>query len=243
MIRGVDTAATVSDTAAKQLKELGFDFVARYIVPPKGGLAWKALVESEAQAIREAGLAILPTWETTGNRARSGATAGRDDGKTAAERAKELGIPEGTIICFAVDYNPPKSDYAAITEYLCNASSTAAPYRLGVYAPSAIVRELRSLVPAYWWRTYAWNDGPVDADAYQTAYQDDSAAVAVRNQVGFAVDLDEAKSFQGMWVPENLVPEDLIWAREHDFLLDGQPEDAVTKAEMATILRRVYGWI
>jgi len=243
MIKGIDTAATISATAAKQLKELGFDFVVRYIVPPKGGLAWKALVESEAQAIREAGLAILPAWETTGNRARSGATAGRDDGKTAADRARELGIPEGTVICFAIDYNPPKSDYAAITEYLCNASTTAAPYRLGAYAPSALVRELGPLIPAYWWRTYAWNDGAVDADAYQTSYQDDAAAVAVRKQVGFAVDLDEAKSLSGMWAPITPVPEDLVWAREHGFLTEGQPDDAVTKSEMATILRRVYGWI
>lgn len=243
MIKGIDTAATISTTAAKQLKELGFDFAVRYVVPPKGGLAWKALVDWEAQAIREAGLAILPCWETTTNRARSGAAAGRDDGKTAAERAQELGIPAGTVICFAIDYNPPKTDYPAITEYLCNASSAAAPYRMGVYAPSAVVREMQSLIPAYWWRTYAWNDGDCNADAYQTEYQDSAAAQAVRKQVGFAVDLDEAKSLSGMWEAIKPLPEDLLWAREHGFLEDGQPDDAVTKSEMATILRRLYGWI
>jgi len=212
MIKGIDTAASISLEAAKKLYAIGYRFAGRYIVPEAGVLKSKALTANEAKNILDAGLAILPIWETTGSRARGGASAGNADGVSALNRARELGIPEGTILVFTVDYNAPVGDYSLIEAYLRAARRQIGNYRLGLYAPSAVIREYGKI--ADWcWRTYAWNTGgAIDTDAYQTHYQDLMSAKSVQAKVGFPVDLDEAKSVELMWKKEQ---DALEWAKSN----------------------------
>lgn len=211
--RGIDTIAKVSYENAKKLKELGFSFVCRYIVPETGKLKIKALTLDESNDIRNAGLCIMPIWETTGNRAKSGSSGGTADGIAAAKRARELGIPSGTVIAFAVDYNPPKSDYSDIAAYLRAAAWNIEGYKLGMYAPSAVIKELGSICE-FRWCAFAWYTGKADAECYQTHYQDNSAAKTVQSKVGFAVDLDEAKSIEMMWRPNTEKEDALNWAKD-----------------------------
>ena len=212
MIKGIDTAATVTMDSAKKLYSLGYRFVGRYIVPETEMFKWKVLKADEAKIIRSAGLAILPIWETSGARAKGGYAAGTTDGKAAAERAKEFGIPDGTVIVFAVDYDAPKSDYQSIESYFRAAKWNIGTYKIGMYAPSAVIKELGNLVD-FKWRTYAWNTGSVDADCYQTHYQDNISAKALQTKVDFAVDLDETKSIDLMWKPTSPEQDALKWAQ------------------------------
>lgn len=213
MIKGIDTIANIDLDAAKKLYASGYRFVGRYIVPEIGLLKQKALTAQESKTIRTAGLAIMPIWETTASRARSGADAGTADGVSAADRALELGIPYGTAIIFAVDYDAPTGDYKAIESYLRAAKWNIGNYKLGVYAPADVIRNMGHICD-FTWRTYAWNrGGAVDADAYQTHYQDNTAAKNVKAKVGFAVDLDEAKSIELMWKPATIEQDALKWAQ------------------------------
>lgn len=229
MIFGIDTASPISANAARSLKAMGYSFVGRYLVPEEGNLKWKALTAAEAKILRSEGLSILLVWETLGNRARGGARAGSEDGISAARRAAELGIPDGTVICFAVDYDAPRSDYASIEAYLRSAKWNIGNYKLGLYAPAAVLNQMESIID-FGWQCYAWSYGAkADVAAYQTAWQGDVAAKALEKQLGFAVDLDEAKSLDGMWRVSTPEDDALKWAKSHGIVTD----DADSKIALA----------
>lgn len=234
--KGIDTAAPISETAANQLREMGYSFVGRYLVPEQGNLKWKALTAAEAKILRSAGLAILLVWETTASRAKLGATAGASDGAEAAKRAKELGIADGTAICFAVDYDAPQGDYAKIEAYLRGARWNIGNYKLGLYATARLLNHAKSIIVdgepliSYGWQCYAWSYGiKADVQAYQTAWQGDAAAKALERQLGFAVDLDEATTLDGMW--RNITPEEeaLAWAKSNGITENPEIASAIWK--------------
>ena len=220
MYKGIDTAAPISEAAARKLKELGYSFVGRYLVPAEGGTKWKALTAPEATIIRNAGLSILLCWETTASRAKSGAAAGAADGTEALKLAKAMQIPEETAIVFAIDYDAPTSDWAKIEAYMRGARWNIGNYQLGMYAPARVLNHFASIqadgkpLVAYGWQCYACSYGAkAEAQAYQTAWQGDAAAKALEKQLGFAVDLDEADSIDGMWNPYSEEELALKWAK------------------------------
>ena len=137
--QGIDTAARISARAAKILRSEGIDFAVRYLVPEKGGTAWKALSASEAADIRGAGLALMLCWETTAKRMKDGKGAGEVDGNMARELAEAMGVPPGTVIYYAADYAVPESDYKAVYDYLYAASIAAYPYNVGLYGSENVV--------------------------------------------------------------------------------------------------------
>ena len=221
MFKGIDTAAPISEAAARKLKELGYSFVGRYIVPAEGGTKWKALTQPEANIIRDAGLSILLCWETTATRAKAGVSAGAYDGTEAMKLAKAMNIPNETAICFAIDYDAPPSDWAKIEAYLRGARWNIGDYKLGMYAPARVLNHFASIgvdgkpLIAYGWQCYAWSYGQrADVAAYQTAWQGDAAAKALEKQLGFAVDLDEATTLEGMWNPKSAEEYALEWAKD-----------------------------
>ena len=48
---GVDTAAKITAATARTLRQEGYSFVVRYLVPDSGGTAWKALTAAEVSAL------------------------------------------------------------------------------------------------------------------------------------------------------------------------------------------------
>ena len=216
MFKGIDTAAPISEAAARKLKELGYSFVVRYLVPAEGGTKWKALTLPEANIIRNAGLSILLCWETTASRAKAGASAGATDGTAVLKLAKDMGIPDGTAICFAVDYDPPQSDWAQIEAYLRGGKWNIGNYKLGAYAPATLMQKIYPGLVEFGWRTYAWNYGTCpDVQAYQISHDAASEAKAVAKKVGIvAVDLDEARTLDGMWNPKSEEEYALEWAKD-----------------------------
>lgn len=240
--QGVDTAARISASSAKALRDNGISFVGRYLVPPS---AYKYLSLEESKNIRDAGLAILLIWETTAERAKQGAKAGREDGAKAFEISQSYGIPYNCAIYFAVDYDAPKSDYAAIEEYLYNAKKEINPYRIGVYGKADLINSIKA---DCYMQCVAWSYGAISSknNVYQYAWQGDERAKELANKVGFAVDLDSSGDLAvaGMWMPDEKkewYTDAMRWCAEKGLMTDGRPNDYATRAELATVIYRLCG--
>lgn len=201
---GIDTAAKITAKTAKILRAEGYSFVVRYLVPNSGGTAWKALTASEAKDILDAGLAIMLCWETTASRVKGGAVFGEEDARQARKLAEEMGIPTGTVIYFAADYNVPESDYAAVDAYLDAAMTASGLYIVGLYGHENLVKAMHKRGFKHFWQCVAWsNEFSDDAGVIQYEWQGGENAKALTSKIGVAVDLDAAESLDGMWKPEN----------------------------------------
>ena len=71
-------------------------------------------------------------------------------------------------------------------------------------------------------------------------------AKALASKVGFDVDLDDCADMAtaGLWMPDASKPwyaDAMQWADQAGLIRDGRPNDPVTRAELATVLYRIYG--
>lgn len=202
---GIDTAARLTAEQAKILRSEGVSFAARYLVPETYG---KALTAQEAAILRENGLAVMLCWETTAKRMLGGAAAGAEDGAAARNLAQALGVPSGTAIYFAADWDVQDADLTAVTAYFRAAQIAVAPYNAGVYGGARVMRAMCSET-AWLWQCVAWSGCFVSfAHVIQYQWQHSPDAKALAAKVGVAVDLDSAASLAGMWTAEKQIEED-----------------------------------
>lgn len=240
--KGVDTAAKITRKQAQAFAENGISFIGRYLVDPKFG---KALTDTEANGIRDAGLGILLIYETYATRAREGDAAGKQDGYAAYSYAKQIGIPDNCVIYFAVDYDAPRNDYDEIIQYLYAAKLACAPYRCGVYGKADLINSVKA--DAYM-QCVAWSYGLVSnkADVYQYEWQGGAEAQELAKKVGVPVDMDMCDHFEksGIWTPpekKKWYSDAMAWAQRQGLIRDGRPDDPMTRAELATVLYRIFG--
>lgn len=197
--QGIDTAARITAVKARILRSDGFSFVARYLVPEA---MWKALTAQEAADIRAAGLALMLCWEIGGDDIKQGAPNGAEHGRTARQLAEGLGVPAGTCIYFAADYNVPEKDYTAVEQYMIAAQTAlGGKYVAGLYGPLGIVDFLakRGSIKRFW-QCVAWsNSFSPAATVRQYAHQGDARAKAVAARIGVDVDLNACETLTGMW--------------------------------------------
>lgn len=249
MYKGIDTAAKISSVSAKKLKSNGISFVARYLVPKE---FWKALTEQEIKDIHDAGLAIMLCWEIGGEDAKGGREKGSQHGAKAKEIAKAFGVPDGTAIYFTCDFCADESDYPAIESYIRAAQQACYPYEAGMYGHAMLVDYLASKGACKkFWQCAAWSYGRLSqyATVYQYAWSGDAESQAMQDKVGFAVDMDKMTNLDvaGLWMPKkantthNWYDVQMQWAKDNGIINDGRPNDAVTRAELATILYRIFG--
>ena len=242
--KGIDTAARISADAAKKLKALGISFAGRYLVPP--GMA-KRITEAEAKGLLDAGLAILLCWEIDAARAGRGAPVGAQDGARARQLAQDMVVPPGTGIIFAVDYCPQRPEYDLIRDYFLAAQAAVAPYRCGIYGCYDVVAEMKEKIPQLLvWQCVGWSGGRVyeGNNFYQRLWSGTTECREIQAQVGFAVDLDTGESLDGLWQPEPEKPwyaDAMALAAVAGLIRDGRPDDPLTRAELATVLYRLYG--
>ena len=205
---GIDTAAKLTAVQAARLRSEGISFVARYLVPNEGETAWKALTADEAAILRDAGLAIMLCWETSAKRMLGGAAAGSEDGAKARELAQSMGVPMGTCIYFAADYDVQDTDIPAIEAYFRAARIAVGQYNAGVYGGQRVIAAL-SQTSAWLWQCVAWSEMIMPyANVRQYQWQGSPDAMELADKVGVAVDLDNAASLAGMWLPTNHQEED-----------------------------------
>lgn len=244
--QGIDTAARISAEAAQILRDNGISFVGRYLVPESLS---KALTAKEAAKIRDAGLAILLCWELETNAIRQGPQRGTQDGQRAKQCAEELGVPAGTCIYFACDYNIPYGDLQPAERYLKAAQiALGGKYVAGIYGPQKLMSYLSDRnVCRHLWQCCAWSNFYHDSvTVRQYEWQGGVNAKALASKVGFDVDLDDCADLTaaGLWMPEAAKPwyaDAMKWADDAGLIKDGRPSDPVTRAELATVLYRIYG--
>lgn len=99
-VKGCDAAQTISPSDAKILKSNGYEIIGRYI---SGRFATSI---DELTGILNSGLNVFPIYETGGYEPSYFVNGqGSKDAVSAVQVAKSLGIPEGTVIYFTVDYD------------------------------------------------------------------------------------------------------------------------------------------
>lgn len=142
MPTGFDTTSDCSGQI-QCIKQAGHAFVGRYL----SKFSWKVIAKAEADALRQAGLAIVLVYE-------DGPTAdtyfsfgrGQTDGARAAQQANALGAPPDTTIYFGVDYDASDDDIdGVITQYFQGVASSLRnfaaannpQYRVGAYGSGA----------------------------------------------------------------------------------------------------------
>ena len=238
--KGIDTAAHISADAAKKLKALGVSFAGRYLVPPGMG---KELTADEARTLHDAGLAILLVWELEAERALRGGALGASDGAKARALAREMGVPTGAAVFFAVDFLPRADDYDAVEDYFRAAQSAVAPYRCGIYGPYDVVKAMRERIPQLMvWQCVGWSGGKIfdGLDFYQRLWSGAAECKAIQAQVGFPVDINIAESLDGLWLPQpekHWYDDTVQWALKEGIVTEARPEDYATRAEVMQMIR------
>lgn len=259
---GIDTAARISAQAAEVLRSEGKTFAGRYLGSPTLG---KTISPAEAEDIRTAGLGILLFYEISGTEMKNGAAPGAAHGADARKWADELGVPEGTAIYFAVDYEPESGEYGAVEAYIRAAGAALGKkYRCGMYGCYSLVEAMaqRGACEKFC-QCSAWSYGRLSAhaDAYQYQWQGGAEAMALAMKTGFAVDLTRCTQAAGLWPAKYIkydeddggatyepqsgaaaqpwYAEAMAWAKANGIINDGRPNDSLTRAEMATIMQRM----
>lgn len=258
---GIDTAARLTAQQAAAAKAAGVSFVGRYLVPT--GYS-KALTAEEIGILRNAGLAILLCWEIGAEAVKGSSMRGAQDGAAARKLAEGFGIPSGTTIYFAVDYNIPQADLIYAEQYIKAAQTALGKYEAGMYGPFALVDFLSARGSCRkFWQCVAWSPRFLpEAQTWQYQWEGSPDAMAMAAQIGVKVDMDTCDDLAGagLWMPwksyqdgdsviiEPAAPaqkpwydEAMRWASDAGLIKDGRPNDTVTRAELATVLYRIYG--
>jgi hypothetical protein len=191
MAKGLDYTVQTTPELAKAFVSEGIAFVCRYLVPER--YSWKRLTKQEAKVISEAGLNIVSVFESTANRPKSGAEAGKADGITALAEAKIVGQPQGSAIYFAVDYDAQPIDYPAIEAYLKAAQAQIPGYHVGVYASHNVCLAMFNRGITHLWQTYAWSKGKLTTHA--NVYQHKNG----QKVAGITADLNNSYGGEGWW--------------------------------------------
>lgn len=201
------------------LRRAGVTFVGRYLSYDPG----KNINAAEYRRLHAAGIDVVLVWETTADRARAGAGAGRSDAENAEAQRKRCGIPPQAVH-LAVDFD---AEGPEVEDYFRGAQQVLGD-RLGAYAGYRAVKHLfdHGLI-AHGWQTYAWSGSLWDARAKVRQYSNGHVFA------GVDCDLDVAIEDK----PAPLVPADEArWEREYDQLLHRRGPWAAMRRR---VLRRV----
>lgn len=241
---GVDTAARITAEQAQKLRDNGVSFVGRYLAPQ--GFS-KALTVEEASVLRLNGLAILFCWEIGAESMRYGAKQGGYDAARAKSIAEALGVPSGTCIYFAADYNVPDSDLIQCEAYIEAAKAVlGSKYQAGVYGGERICDFLssRGTVNKVW-QCVAWTNVFIPAaNVRQYAWQgaEESKRMAAATGI-MAVDMDSTEDMvrAGLWMPKSAdvhwYDDTVRWALKEGIVTEARPEDFATRAEVMQMIR------
>ena len=132
-----DCAMILNQAKAQTLYNNGYRYIGRYLTGTYGGGISKALTVEEANIILDAGLRFFPIYQTSAYyEAYFTKAQGTYDGQAAITAAHALGLPNGTIIYFAVDFDA--MDYQITDSVLpyfekVYAEVKTSGYKVGVY--------------------------------------------------------------------------------------------------------------
>ncbi len=136
-----DTATILDKHKTDFLYSEGYRYVGRYLTNAASGIN-KALTRQEAEIILSSGLNFFPIYQTSGTSASYfSASRGTEDAGKAIEAAFKLGLPEGTVIYFAVDFDATRSQInSGILPYFKKVAERMDKvfYKVGVYGARGV---------------------------------------------------------------------------------------------------------
>ncbi len=155
-----DTAAYTSKERAQALKNKGYRLIGRYLdehlAPDDPYYLGKALKPGEAQDIIDSGIGLFPLFQYNGTQLFNFTyEKGYDQGLKADAKAREHGIPHGSCIYFAVDYDAQDhhitSNVVPYFNGVRNAlEKSGARYIFGVYGTRNVCERVSREAGARW---------------------------------------------------------------------------------------------
>ncbi|MBK1811937.1 DUF1906 domain-containing protein [Clostridium sp. YIM B02505] len=145
-----DCATILTNATATTLKNNGYNMIGRYLTGKANGIS-KALTASEIKIIFNNGLKFFPIYETSGTYlSYFTASQGTTDAANAINASANLGLPIGTTIYFAVDFDAMDSDvtsnvipyFQAISSYFKSHNGNG--YKIGVYGARNVAARVYS---------------------------------------------------------------------------------------------------
>lgn len=143
--KACDCSTILNAQQAQSLKNAGYQYVGRYLTGTVGpDHAPKGLTLEEIAAIKAAGLSIFPIFQDGGYELEyfKNETQGCVDAESAIAAAKRVGIPKGTTIYFAVDFDCYGYQietfilpYFEQINTIFNSIENDKHYKVGIYAP------------------------------------------------------------------------------------------------------------
>lgn len=216
--------------SAATLTGHGYTLVCRYLSHDGS----KNLRAAEVSDFLGHGVDIVVVWESGSGRAKAGFDAGLQDGHDAVTQAQALGLPAGSAIYFAVDYDPA-GNFAPVVAYFHGAGQpvTAAGYTVGVYACADALDAVMGAGKAdFGWQTLAWSHGRLSPRA--SLYQ----AGQTVTLDGVVCDVDQILAPYGGWARHTSSEVDLT-PDEHNTLTKAGAD----AANAATIASEIRNWV
>lgn len=155
-IAGVDFSTARPSPAS--LARAGYKFALGYLKPLVGGQPnVMELRPGDVTGYPAAGLMLGAVWETTNNRALSGAPGGTVDAAQARARAAAIGYPTSAVIFAAVDFAVTAAQLPTVHAYL-DAFCDNVGHPAGSYGSYLLVEARAARRPGEWlWQTAAWS--------------------------------------------------------------------------------------
>lgn len=160
---GIDYAEPWS---VQHVRDYGASFVMRYV----SRYTPKALSKSEYAALKDAGIDVAIVFEDATTNARLGVGQGEADATYALNYCRDLGMPDGRPIYFAVDFDPA-GDPAQTDGYFNGVAAVLGSHHSGPYGGIEVVTRQLDRGFGYAWQTAAWSGGQVDARAKVYQYE------------------------------------------------------------------------
>ena len=141
-----DTVKKLDVESVSKLKESGYTYVGRYLTNLEGGMD-KKMTREEAQLIIDNGLKIIPIFSEASRRPEYFTKEqGMNDAVKAISAADELGLPSGTILYFAVEYDCLARDVKLVEEYFKaineKVNELGNNYLVGVYSTRMVCSKI-----------------------------------------------------------------------------------------------------
>lgn len=129
--KGFDTSTQLTGSQAQGAADAGYTHVGRYTVG-----SGKNITIAELGAIKAAGLRLFPIHERYNNSdSVMTAAEGETQGDEATARCRLLGLPIGSTVFFAVDYDPNEDSIAGpVSDFFNGIADGMKPYLNGAYA-------------------------------------------------------------------------------------------------------------
>ncbi|MFT9231315.1 MAG: glycoside hydrolase domain-containing protein [Bifidobacterium sp.] len=129
--KGFDTSTQLTGSQAQGAADAGYTHVGRYTVG-----SGKNITIAELGAIKAAGLRLFPIHERYNNSdSVMTAAEGETQGAEATARCRLLGLPMGSTVFFAVDYDPNEDSIAGpVSDFFNGIADGMKPYLNGAYA-------------------------------------------------------------------------------------------------------------